>query len=704
MNMFPNRPSIPTRKPSPLTLALSAAGLIGAAAAASGAEQQLDEVRVHAERGGSFTGNAIQVGTFRDLDPLEVPLTNNLVTREVLDAQGARTLHGALRNTAGVAHAQIGNAAYDNISIRGLLVDNQRNYRLNGSLPIVNLIDTPLENKERVEVLKGAASLYYGLVPPSGIVNLVTKRPADKPVTTLNTSVNDHGGADAHLDFSRRYGEGGDKGIRLNVAAGRQEVGLENYDGERSLFALAHDWRINSAVNFRVDVEHYRKDVSEPAAILYKPGMRLPDPVDNRLNHAGEWQRYDAKATNVLARTDITLSDAWMLTLEAGQAETERDRNFSTFNFADPATGDGTLNISYVRDQAFKNRNARGELVGSLTTGPVTHELTFGATTNIRTSRGESAPQVKGVAQNYFDPRNIERIAAGTWKALTPARITDRGVYAFDRMSFGEHWQVLAGVRWGRYRSEAGTAKPYEASNSSPNLSVIYKLNPNLSFYGSYLEALEETGVAGVQYANAGEVLEPAVNKQKEVGVKARLGSGMMLQAAYFDIERPQTTTDAANRFVIGGRSDYRGIELSAGGDLGRDWSVLASALFMDAEIVRVGPANAAQLGNTPQNTAKRTLSLFAEYRVPGVPGWSLNGGLYHVGERAVNNLEQAHVPSYTTVSLGTRYATRWGATPVKLQANLDNATDRDYWLGTGDNYLAAGLPRTLRVAASFEF
>ena len=77
---------------------------------------------------------------------------------------------------------------------------------------------------------------------------------------------------------------------------------------------------------------------------------------------------------------------------------------------------------------------------------------------------------------------------------------------------------------------------------------------------------------------------------------------------------------------------------------------------------------------------------------------------MYFVGKRAVNNLNQGYVPAYTTVSLGTRYATKWGSTPVTLKANLDNATDRDYWVGTGGNYLSAGLPRTLRVAATFAF
>ena len=78
------------------------------------------------------------------------------------------------RNTGGVTKSQLNGATYDNIAIRGILVENRGNYRLNGALPVINLVEQPLEDKVRVEVLKGASSLYYGFVPPSGVINMTT--------------------------------------------------------------------------------------------------------------------------------------------------------------------------------------------------------------------------------------------------------------------------------------------------------------------------------------------------------------------------------------------------------------------------------------------------------------------------------------------------------------------------------------------------
>jgi iron complex outermembrane receptor protein len=69
-----------------------------------------------------------------------------------------------------------------------------------------------------------------------------------------------------------------------------------------------------------------------------------------------------------------------------------------------------------------------------------------------------------------------------------------------------------------------------------------------------------------------------------------------------------------------------------------------------------------------------------------------------------VDNLNQAELPGYTTLSLGTRYQTRWDTRTVTLQANVDNATDRNYWSSAGNGLLGVGLPRTLRLAAKVDF
>lgn len=668
-------------------------------------DRTLPAVTVSGEQSRSFSSRSVQVGAFRDQDPLDVPLTNNVVTREVLDAQGAVSLFDALRNTAGVTRSQISGSTYDNISIRGILVENRGNYRLNGSLPIVNLIDTPLENKERVEVLKGASSLYYGLVPPSGIVNLVTKRAATTPVTAVATSINNHGALDVHADIGRRFA-GGSMGLRVNAVAGRQDIGIDHHEGDRSLFSVAYDWRVTPGISLKADLEHYRKDVSEQAAIGLPRAagglITLPNVPDNKRNLAANWHRYDAEATNALLRADVALGDVWAVTLETGRAQTERDRRFPQFLNYNLATGEGTLNTSFVNGQRFTNTNHRAELLGRFGSGWLQQELTFGYTHNQREAYSGTSAPASNVPQNLYNPRPVAEQNPVIATRGTDSSITDKGLYVFDRILLGDRWQVLAGLRAADYSNVTPTTR-YSATRTSPNVSLLFKPTPDTTLYASYLEGLEETGAAPANRANSGEILPPAVNKQKEVGVKTRAWGGLFAQAALFQIDRPQTTVDAANRFVLGGESRYRGLELSASGDLSPRWAVVASMLLMEAEIIATSAANAGELGKMPENTPRRTASLFGEYRVPHLAGLSLNAGLYHVGKRAVNSLNQAWVGSYTTVSLGARYLTKVSGRQLTLQANVDNVTDRNYWATAGNGLLNSGAPRTLRVAAKLE-
>ncbi|MGN6830524.1 TonB-dependent siderophore receptor [Paucibacter sp. M5-1] len=690
------------------SLALSTLTLAAQAALAA-SPSLLDTVVVSGERQKSFAPSSVQVGAFRDQDPLDVPLTNNVMSRELLDAQGAQGLFDALRNTAGVTRSQVSGSTYDNLSIRGIIVENRGNYRLNGSLPVINLIDIPLENKEQVEVLKGASSMYYGMVPPSGIVNFVTKRAGAKPVSSLTTTLNDHGGIKAHVDIGRRFGADDSMGIRLNAAAGKEENGIANFKGDRGLLALAYDWRVSPSANLKLDLEHYKKNVSEQAAITLPAAaagvISLPRVPDNKTNLAADWARYDAEASNALLRGDIALNDNWVLSLETGRAETKRDRVYTTFQNYNNQTGAGRANISVLKGQAYTNTNHRLEAIGRFATGGLQHELTLGTSYNLRESDGWRSGAAQA-PQNLYAPIAIAPVSPTLTQAGYPSEIRDQGLYVYDRLALGEQWQLLAGLRRTDYRSQSNSAsgpnKPYAVDKTTPNVSLMWKPTPALSVYASLLRGLEETGTAPLSATNAGEILPPAISKQKELGIKARVAKSLLLQGALFEIERPQATT-IAGVYQVGGQSRYRGLEFSASGEIGRDFAVVASAVLLDAEITQV-LSNAAELGKTPENTPKNTLSLFGEYRLPAVPGLAFNAGVYHVGKRAVNNQNQAWILAYEVFSLGARYQTRLAGQPFSVQANLENATDKDYWSTAGNGLLGVGAPRTLRITAKLDF
>jgi iron complex outermembrane recepter protein len=111
--------------------------------------------------------------------------------------------------------------------------------------------------------------------------------------------------------------------------------------------------------------------------------------------------------------------------------------------------------------------------------------------------------------------------------------------------------------------------------------------------------------------------------------------------------------------------------------------------------------------GHIPGNTAKKTFSLFGEYRFDSIPGLSLNAAAYYVGARPVSNADVVDLPAVTTYSLGGRYRTKFGNTNATFQFNVDNATNKSYWssadASSANPLVAYGLPRLIRVAAKFD-
>ena len=193
-------------------------------------ELTLEEIVVTSDRKSSYSADLVQAGSFRGARQLDTPLTVAVVPLEVIESQQAHGIYDALRNTAGVTNSQTSPTVYNNIAIRGIAVDNRANYRLNGSLPVINLIDLPLEDKDRVEALKGASALYYGFTTPSGIVNLTMKRPTEDPYLSLQAFGNEYGTAVGHLDFGDTWGM---FGARVNGVYGDVDSGIDHTAGGR---------------------------------------------------------------------------------------------------------------------------------------------------------------------------------------------------------------------------------------------------------------------------------------------------------------------------------------------------------------------------------------------------------------------------------------------------------------------------------------
>lgn len=700
------------------------------------ASPTLEEIVVTADRKNSYSADLVQAGSFRGAKQLDTPLTISVIPLEMIQAQQAQGLLDALRNTAGVTSSQTSPTVYSNLAIRGINVENRGNFRLNGSLPIINLIDLPLEDKDRVEALKGASALYYGFTTPAGIINLTMKRPTLDPYVALNVSGNQYGALTGHLDVG---GTAGILGARVNAVYGTVDSGIDNARGHRALLSGAFDIKPTDSLTLSVDAEYIYKTVNEPGVYRFTtlprptvdnlyPTVQLPPLIDPETNFGPDWAKNEAEEYNVLGTVNWRINDAWALTVSGGTSHLVRSRRFNTLNPLDFTTGEGTLAISLQPDLTFKNVNTRAELAGTFNTWFLTHEVLIGASQNVRdasnsTSVPATCPGPGGTrvtcTQNFFNPRDIPETAMPV-RTGDETRIDDIGYYFFDRIKVTEWLQLLGGVRMSEYEESNRTTDTttFDASPTSISYGAVVKPLSWISVYGTYIEGLESTPGAPSTALNQGVQLPATESEQREAGVKIEPTRGLLVQAAYFEIERASTYVNGANLYVQDGRANYEGYELSVSGEITRDLSLYASALFLDAvqesgapTIITTNPTTGAvtvsptAVGKRIENSAKDTWSIAGEYRLDALlPGFSVTAGAYHTGRRAVNSLNQAFAPGYTLYDAGFAYDTEVNGAEMTFQLNAQNLTNERYFASTGGFLLAQGGPRLIKFLISTKF
>lgn len=675
---------------------------------------QLEDIVVTADRIGT---NLVQVGSFRGARQIDTPLTISVIPETLIKDQQASSLLDALRNTPGVTSSQTSPTVYDNLSIRGIPVDNRENFRLNGVLPIVNLIDLPLEDKARVEALKGASALYYGFTTPSGIINLTTKAAPNDPVFDVTVDGNDHGQVQGHLDAGDKWGP---FGVRFAASGGSVDSGIDNTTGYRDFQSGRFEFAPTSKLQMSVDVEHIYKKVTEPTVVkMATSATQIPYLPDPSTNPGAKYFYATAEEVNLLGHLAYSFSPSWNITLDAGQSRETRDRNFTYLNNFNPVTGNGTFALSAARGQVYRNVSFRGELNGTFSTGPVVHEIMAGASQNRLYQYSPSPVGLTGAGctqiglpatcvQNYYNPVALGYLPINgntPYNASRDTEINDVGYYAFDRMKFGgpsgDLISVLLGGRKAVYReSSKAKGRTYAANPFSYSVGLVLKPRSWISGYGTYIEGLESTPAAPLTAVNAGQTLGPSKSKQYEGGIKIQPHKGLLFTASYFDIRRELTYTTLANVYVKDGRATYRGFEASLSGQITPELSVYASALFLSAKQGQT--SNPALIGNRIENTAKTTWSVFGAYKLDRfVQGLAVNAGAYYVGNRAINPQNTLFLPGYTLFDVGGSYTTKLGERPLTFRVNARNVGNKRYFASTGGNYVAFGTPEQIKFSVS---
>jgi iron complex outermembrane recepter protein len=321
-------------------------------------------------------------GTRTDTPLRDIPQSIQVVPRQVIEDQGVTNLREALRNVPGVSQGTnpSGRGAFDLPVIRGFSAgsDILRNGLKD---PTNQYIGFEAAGLERIEVLKGPASVLFGQGSLGGVVNYVTKQPLTEPYYSLEASVGNFNFYRGAFDFSGPLNDSQTLLYRLNAAASTTESFLDFYDEQKYFVAPVLSWQISDRTKLTLQTEYLNRIKDYGQQGLPAVGTILPNPngkIPRDRNISESDTADDLRAIRVSYDFEHRLSENWQIRNAFGSSWIRRDRENHIFATA-LATDNRTLSRSYLQggnDVRFFNLDTY--VVGKFATGSIQHQLVTG--------------------------------------------------------------------------------------------------------------------------------------------------------------------------------------------------------------------------------------------------------------------------------------------------------------------------------------
>jgi iron complex outermembrane receptor protein len=661
----------------------------------------------------------------------DTPASVTVMTAALIADQQAKRLSDVLRNDASVGNAYAPIGYYEGFTIRGFPIDLASAIKVNG-MAASGEQQFALENKARVEVLNGLAGIESGVVAPGGVINFVTKRPAN--VQSVTFGVDNRGSTSAAVDLGRRFGKDNAFGFRINAAKEDTHSYVDGANGRRTFGSIALDWNLTPRASLQLDAEFQQMVQKSVSGYQLLGGTVVPSAAStSKLLGTQPWAKpTTTDALNLNGRFDYQLNDDWRAYVAVSRSRTMIDDNvafaYGCYYAASCASGatspyffgaNGDFDVYDFRSPGEYRRNdeVRSALVGHVQTGAIRHDLSLGIDIQRRVvSMSTAVNDVVGSENIYGPDLTFDPSQTATGPSFPQLDAWQYGVFATDKVSFGQHWQVLGGGREVFLRQRSWSAIDTAATHTDrttflPQLAVVYKPVVPLSLYVSYSRSLSLGAQAPFRATNAYAFLPPLMSTQVEGGIKYDWRDALSVGMSLFTIDKPfefaaPDDSAAGYTFVQHGTQRNTGVELNVSGRASRDLTLNGSVAAIRARAS--GTGSSAYEGHQVINVPNVRATVYADYAVHPVPGLHLLGGVVFSGSKTANEEGTASVPAYFVFNVGARYETRIGGHRTTIRLAVDNLFNKYYWQDAGeqqgDAYLFLGAPRTARLSLTYDF
>ena len=657
-------------------------------------------------------------GQQKNLDTAQVV---NVVSKQYIHDYVPTNLDNALTQVSGITQGNTLGSTQDTVMKRGFGDNRDGSITVNG-MPIVQG-RTMNAAVDQVEVLKGPASLLYGIMDPGGVVNVVTKQPEAQQKTELSVYGSSYeagkNGLGASLDTTGAIGE---SNFSYRFIADHSNADYWRNFGKlnQTLIAPSIKWdngqtQVNLSYQYRdFDVPFDRSTIFDP-----KTKKALPITKYRRLDEAFNQMKGEDHLAQLLV--DHQINDNWVAHFgytynhENYDANQLRITSLNTDTHTVQRRTDATLNAKSIDSNAQAYMNGAANLFG------LKHDIQFG--TDIEYRKYYRPDMVRGDTStlDYLNPE-FGLVSPSKNVVASDSDQTDQlhtyGFYLQDAIHLNDAWIAVLGGRYLHYQQTAGRGRPFNKNTDTndskwlPQAGLIYKWNDQLSLYASYTESLKpSSSIAPLGADNViNSSVQPEQAKSYEVGAKYELSDRIRANLALYNIKKrnvlAKVTNSKTNEVELHttGAVRSKGVELDINSRLTDQLDATLTYAYTNAKVTE---DETALEGNDLNNVAKNTASLALTYDYGELYNGHLRFGLSanYVGKRAGDAKNTFTLPEYTLANAFVRYDTNIAQQDVSFQLNINNLFNTTYYTASVNNLaVSQGEARQAVLRAIWKF
>ncbi|MGO4743446.1 ferrichrome porin FhuA [Serratia quinivorans] len=652
---------------------------------------------------GTYAAKQSVTATKTSTPLIKTPQSISVITEEELQTKRPATIKNALNYTPGVMTGNSGSSSiFDSVMIRGFNNVSQNIYldglKLQGDMYADSKVDPYF--LQRVEVLRGPASVLYGKSNPGGVISSVSKRPQTQPLHELQLQAGNHHEWKTQFDFSDAIDDDEELAYRLT---GNYYEAHSQQKGEREKrYAIAPSllWQPSDKTSllFQLSLQneprtgYYGWLPSEGTLTSGEFGKLSPSFNEGEAGY----NRFERQQRTVGYQLDHAFNETWSFHQAVRYQHTKVNwRSIYGNGLCNPMTCMGVAPQQYgttlsratmVSDERLNGLTTDTRLEGKLSAGDWRHTLLMGIDysqlrNDLQNKMGSAAPL------SLVDPQYGNHDVLYFGDTHTINKNHQLGTYLQDQAEW-QNWVFTLGGRFDHSVVETRESSNMTGEKSSSSITdneftwrggINYVFNNGIAPYFSYSESFEPNSGNSL----SGQAFKPSRGKQYEAGIKFIPDNApISASIAAFQLTKDNNLRrDALNPYynVQEGKIRSRGIEIEGKAALTYNLNLIASYTYTDAEF----RDNSINNGHTPAMVPKHMASLWTDYTFN--QGWlnglTAGGGARYVSSTPGDDGNNFKVPSYTVFDTAIKYQLDNipGLENAEIALNVNNLFDKHY-------------------------